>query len=181
MPHPYNLLPAVRTGTGRPACASGETFVNGVCTRSANLLNGMVWNGIICTCPIGQEFISGECQVVSQSFAIGGGISGGCNPMVGHGFLIEVINWIRRRPFGSHSIRPGNRAWIAAQGAIDGSQIAIDAIVVDGGHFPPHFNATAIKSALAGERSISRFPSCDHAIDPWTSNSALTGTMTLCA
>ena len=144
----------------------------------------MVWNGIICACPTGEEFIYGQCQAVSQSFTIGGGISGSWyDPnQSGHGFLIEVIKGTdQAQAIWFAFDNQGNQAWIAAQGTIDGNQVTMDAIVVDGGRFPPHFDATAIERNHWGAMSFT-FSDCDHATVQWTtSNSAFTssGRMTL--
>ena len=144
----------------------------------------MIWNGAACACPNGQEFINGQCQTVSQSFTIGGGISGSWyDPnQSGHGFLIEVVKGTDQAlavwfAFDSQ----GNRTWISAQGTIDGDHVAMNAVIVDGGRFPPHFDAAAIERDSWGTLDFT-FTDCDHAAVAWsTPNLAFTpsGRMTL--
>ncbi len=82
----------------------------------------------------------GSGQAVSQGFAIGGGISGSWyDPnQSGHGFLIEVVKGTDQALAIWFAFdNQGNHAWISAQGTIEGNHVAMNALVVDGGRFPP--------------------------------------------
>jgi hypothetical protein len=166
-------------------CPTGQSFVNGVCTTPVQACsNGMQWNGVICACPTGEEFIFGQCQAVSQNFTIGGGMSGSWyDPnQSGQGFVIEVIKGTdQAQAIWFAFDNQGNHAWIAAQGPIDGNRITMDALVVDGGRFPPHFDSSAIERNSWGTLTFT-FTDCNAAIVEWTtSNSAFThsGAMSL--
>lgn len=165
-------------------CPSGEEFVNGVCTTPTHTCSGgMIWNGSACACPRGQEFILGQCQVV-QTFTIGGGISGSWYDPAqsGHGFLIEVIkgtNQVQAVWFAFDN--QANQAWIVGEGEIAGDQVVMSALLVQGGRFPPHFNASNIERQPWGTLSFT-FLDCDHATLEWTTSNpdfTASGTMNL--
>jgi hypothetical protein len=166
-------------------CPAGETFVNGVCTIVTHTCSGgMIWTGTTCACPAGEQFIYGQCQIVSVGFTIGGGISGSWyDPsQSGHGFLIEVIKGTdQAQAIWFAFDNSGNQAWIAGEGAISGNQVTMSALLVDGGRFPPHFDASLIERNGWGTLTFT-FADCDHGTVQWaTSNQAFTssGTMNL--
>jgi hypothetical protein len=164
-------------------CPAGETFVNGVCSVPVQTCSGgMVWTGTMCACPRGEEFIYGQCQPVSVPFTIGGGISGSWYDPAqsGHGFLIEVIKGTdQAQAIWFAFDNNGHQTWIVAEGAISGNQVTMPALLVEGGRFPPHFDAALIERNAWGTLTFT-FADCDHGTVQWTTrNPAFTGSGTM--
>jgi hypothetical protein len=64
----------------------------------------------------------------------------------------------------------GNRAWICALGSISGDTLTFsDAFVVEGGNFPPLFDAAQIVEVPWGTITVV-FDSCDSGTLSWTTN-----------
>jgi len=166
-------------------CPAGEIFISGVCSVPAQTCSGgMIWNGSACECPAGQEFVFGQCMVPDQGFTIGGGMSGSWyDPaQAGHGFLIEVIKGTNQAQAIWFAFdNEGHQAWIVAEGAITGNHMTMAALLVSGGRFPPHFDASQIEHNAWGTLTFT-FSDCDHGTVRWeTSDPAFTsaGTMNL--
>ncbi len=83
----------------------------------------------------------------------------------GHGFFVQVLGngvvvaWF---VFDNN----GNPQWLAGVGPITGKGFKISTVFVEGGQFPPNFDASQAETEVWGDISF-EFSDCDNAIVSW--------------
>jgi hypothetical protein len=88
----------------------------------------------------------------------------------GHGVMIHLLDQNTAWTCWFAFDLDGNPAWICGLGTIDGGVITfVDAFTVEGGNFPPLFDAAKIQEVPWGDITIT-FVDCDNARMDWTTS-----------
>ncbi|WP_353410837.1 hypothetical protein [Pseudoteredinibacter isoporae] len=96
----------------------------------------------------------------------------------GHGLSVEVLNDGRAIIYWYTFDQSGAPYWIVGTGTVEGQSIATDAISVNGGFFPPAFDASKVQRAQWGKLFLDADPNdCNLATLRWESASFGNGSL----
>ncbi|MBB6521249.1 hypothetical protein [Pseudoteredinibacter isoporae] len=96
----------------------------------------------------------------------------------GHGLSVEVLNDGRAIIYWYTFDQSGAPYWIVGTGTVDGQSIATDAISVNGGFFPPAFDASKVQRVQWGKLFLDADPNdCNLATLRWESSSFGNGSL----
>lgn len=87
----------------------------------------------------------------------------------GHGLTLEILDEENLLVYWFTFDNAGNPAWLIALGTHAGTTATAEALIVEGGRFPPAFNPESIQLQDWGELELEFF-SCDQAELRWTTH-----------